>query len=767
MKAAVVDQRSRAQLLDELEKLAARLEEAQQALGAIRSGDVDAVVVSGPQGEQVFSLTGAETVYRLTVETMMEAALNVTPEGCILFCNARFSEFVQAPMERVIGRDLAEFVRSPDRETFRAVLQECRQRPVKQRVVFSVADGGLKATHLTGHALHHLKGLSLCLVATDLTDLENSAQQIDFLQDQQAIIQANQRELIEARRSALCLRDEALKARQEMENLNTDLRREIEDRRSAETSLRHLNRTLSACSHSNQAMTRVQEESAYLEEVCRIVVEDCGHAMVWIGYADQDGPKTVRPVAWAGFEAGYLETLKITWADTERGWGPTGTAIRTGKPSVCRNMLIDPKFAPWRDQALQRGYASSIGLPLRADGQVFGALTIYSREADPFAEAEVELLSRLADDLAYGISLLRLRAVHQEAQEALRESEERLRLALEAAQQGEWEINLDTETVIASPRVWELFGADSRHKLETWADWCGFVVEQDRPIVQQTAATAVGECGRYRAEFRVCRATDGALRWLHSDGQAQKDDQGRVVRLIGVIRDNTERKHVEDRLEVSLQEKEVLLKEVHHRVKNNMQVISSLVDLQAAALDDPALRGLFQDVRDRVRSMALVHEKLYQSESLARVDLAEYTRSLLTYLWRAHGSATAAIQLDLALQPVTLPMEEAVPYGLVLNEVLTNALKHAFRGRSGGEIQVALTTEADGRVCLGIRDNGVGLPAGLDWRQSPSLGLRLVQMLSGQLHGAVELRTSGAGTEFKLTFAPPQPRQDAGGENPA
>jgi len=203
-----------------------------------------------------------------------------------------------------------------------------------------------------------------------------------------------------------------------------------------EEELKRLNRTLKAISDSSKAMMRTTNETEYLHEVCRIVVEDCGHAMLWIGYAEDDEGKTVRPVAYAGFEEGYLETLNITWADTERGRGPTGMAIRTGKPSACRNMLTDPLFKPWREEAKKRGYASSIVFPLIASGKAFGAVTIYSREPDPFSADEVKLLAELADDLAYGITVIRFRAVYDKAKEALRESEERYRSLFSAMTDG-------------------------------------------------------------------------------------------------------------------------------------------------------------------------------------------------------------------------------------------------------------------------------------------------------------------------------------------
>jgi two-component sensor histidine kinase len=216
-----------------------------------------------------------------------------------------------------------------------------------------------------------------------------------------------------------------------------------------------------------------------------------------------------------------------------------------------------------------------------------------------------------------------------------------------------------------------------------------------------------------------------------------------------------ERKQSEERIRASLAEKEVLLKEIHHRVKNNMQVISSLVSLQAERLPDAAMREVLQDVTHRVRSMALVHEKLYQSADMARVEFAEYAQSLLAYLWRAQGAAAPGLRLALDLEPVPLSVNAAVPCGLILNELVSNALKHAFRDRASGVVSVSLRGGPQGQVCLRVRDNGTGLPAGFDWRQADSLGLHLVQMLAGQLHATVDV-SSKEGTEFAVTFDGPK-----------
>ena len=202
--------------------------------------------------------------------------------------------------------------------------------------------------------------------------------------------------------------------------------RDITERKHAQTELHRVNRALKVLSGCNQAMMRSSEETKFLQEVCQIIVEEGAYRMAWVGFAEQDEKKSVRPVAQAGFEEGYLGTVKITWADTERGKGPTGTAIRTGKPSICQNMLTDPKYTPWRLEASKRGYASSIALPLITDDRIIGALNIYAVEPDAFDPEEVKLLGELGQDLAYGITALRTRAERKRAEEALRQAHDDL-----------------------------------------------------------------------------------------------------------------------------------------------------------------------------------------------------------------------------------------------------------------------------------------------------------------------------------------------------
>jgi PAS domain S-box-containing protein len=199
--------------------------------------------------------------------------------------------------------------------------------------------------------------------------------------------------------------------------------KDVTERKRAEEELRRLNRALRTISECNQALVRASDESELLKLICEILVDHGGFRMAWVGYVEHDEAKRVRPVAHAGEELGYLSTLNVTWADEPLGRGPTGTAIRTERPSIARNIGGDATFAPWREEALRRGYASSIGLPLIADAKL-GALSLYSSEVDAFDPDEVELLSELANDLAYGVTALRNRSERERAENVLKKTQE-------------------------------------------------------------------------------------------------------------------------------------------------------------------------------------------------------------------------------------------------------------------------------------------------------------------------------------------------------
>jgi PAS domain S-box-containing protein len=250
------------------------------------------------------------------------------------------------------------------------------------------------------------------------------------------------------------------------------------------------------------------------------------------------------------------------------------------------------------------------------------------------------------------------------------------------------------------------------------------------------------------AKSGACVPVHWAASELHGAGG---EFQGIVCAALNIA----ERKEAEQQLRDSLEEKEVLLKEVHHRVKNNLQIISSLLALQARETTDPANRRMFEESQGRIRSMALIHEQLYQSGELARINFAEYARRLCEHLVDSTAEVQQRVRLNLAVEPIPLPLNCAIPCGMILNELISNALKHAFPGDRGGEIQVQFTFN-DGRNCLTVRDNGVGLDPAAAKAKSGSLGLKVVDALVKQLGGRLTIENH-AGAAFTIEFATEAP----------
>jgi two-component sensor histidine kinase len=224
-----------------------------------------------------------------------------------------------------------------------------------------------------------------------------------------------------------------------------------------------------------------------------------------------------------------------------------------------------------------------------------------------------------------------------------------------------------------------------------------------------------------------------------------------IVGATVFARDITERKLAENATQSALREKETLLREIHHRVKNNMQIISSLFNLQAGHIMDEEARRLLKEGQLRIRSMALIHEKLYKSRDLSTIDLASYIQSLLAYIIHFYKVDTRQIQLATDLEEVSLDINSAMPCGLLLNELISNALKHAFPGGRKGTVTIGLRREKDGTVELRIADDGVGIPEAMDFRATESLGLQIVNLLVEQLEGTIKLDKE-KGTSFTVNF---------------
>jgi two-component sensor histidine kinase len=228
------------------------------------------------------------------------------------------------------------------------------------------------------------------------------------------------------------------------------------------------------------------------------------------------------------------------------------------------------------------------------------------------------------------------------------------------------------------------------------------------------------------------------------------DDNGNTVGSVHVARDITQRKIMEDELQKALEDKDVLIKEVHHRVKNNLMIISSILSLQSRYIKDKEVQNIFKECQNRTRSLAIIHEKLYRSEDLNKIMINEYIESLVSSLYHSYTINSNRIKVRVDVENLEFDADTSIPLGLIINELFTNAMKHAFPGEKTGQIDVELHSDDDG-FKLEVSDNGVGFHEGLDYKNVDSLGLRLVNSLTEQIDGKLELKKS-EGTKFIVTF---------------
>jgi len=387
--------------------------------------------------------------------------------------------------------------------------------------------------------------------------------------------------------------------------------------------LRKVTQAYKALSACNQTVMRATEGGELLQEVCRIIVSECGYRLVWIGFAEHDQARTVRPVAQAGYEAGYLETINLTWADTERGLGPTGTAIRTKKPVINREVLTNPDFAPWRAEAIKRGYASSAALPLfTGEQEALGALNVYAAEPDAFTPEEVTLLLELAGDLAYGLESLRVRAANARAEEALRKSETLLNATQRLSKVGGWEFDVASGQSFWTAETYRIHEMLRDAVLDHVQESLKCYRPEDRLSISGAFQRAIEQGEAYDLEFPFTTFKGKSL-WVRTTAQPIVDEGGRVVRVIGNIMDITERKRAEESLRESESRLRTLMdhipaevwamnKSLHFTLQNaaSVRVVGHVVGQRLEDLALPAeVKTRFMEQDQQVLDGKTLHEE--------------------------------------------------------------------------------------------------------------------------------------------------------------
>ena len=401
------------------------------------------------------------------------------------------------------------------------------------------------------------------------------------------------------------------------------------------------------------------------------------------------------------------------------------------------------------DPRNERGRLNELFGPLRCIVDVpfsYGTFSVHSRAADAFSDRDIVFFGELAEALSEGFH-------RREDLKQLALSEQRYRTLVETPNFVVMLLDPEGNYLYVSPQIEE---------------WLGYRPEEfyrDKDMRQQIIhPDDLGAAETFRHVGRSSAVHAVEYRWQHKDGQYRwasgaifpiyeeiEDRQvNRVSMLQIVVQDITERKRGEEQIRTSLAEKEVLLKEIHHRVKNNLQIISSLLHLQSTKSEDEELLRAFEDSQHRIRSMALIHEELYQSDDLAQLDFVAYVRRLSEHLLESFGMDEERIHLNIRMDGVRLTIDKAIPMGLIISELVSNSLKHAFPEDAQGLIAIELRTDGEDPFCLTVGDDGVGFPEDIDYLTTDSLGLRLVNTLVDQLKANLVM-VDAPGTTFTIT----------------
>ena len=625
-------------LTDEMQSLRTRLAETEELRRAISEGDLDALVLPGPEGKVVFTLDSADRAYRVLVETMNEGTATLAFDGTILYCNRRFAELLRMPIQAIIGTSVYRFIAPESAITFKMLLKHEKNT---EEINFRLEDGKSLPVYMSVSSLQ-IEGSpnAWCLVTTDLKKLKKAEEKIEHLAN---IVESS-------------------------------------------------------------------NDSIVTESLDGIITSWNKGAEQIYGYSAE-------------------EVL--------------GKPISILEPSILVEETVELAELIKQGDKIHN-YET---LQLRKDGTIINVSLTLSPIYD--TPGELTAISVIARNITKS----------KNAEKELQQSEERYRIVTEQTGQMVYDYDLKTFKNTWAGAIEEVTGYNFEEFQKLGKDfWNENILDSDPNRVYKKFQDKDKKTGdRFKEELRL-RRKDGTYGYIENSGVYLMDSDGQPYRAIGVLRDITEKREAEKALaEID----KLRIKEIHHRIKNNLQVISSLLDLQAEKFEDETVKKAFGESQDRVVSMALIHEELYNGEGIHTdtLDFSAYLQKLAENLFQTYSLRSKNIHLCTDLEEnLFFDMDTAVPLGIVVNELVSNSLKHAFQGKDNGEILVKLhREESKSEDCksasfiLTISDNGIGIPENLEIEELNSLGLQLVTSLVDQLDGELELKRNG-GTEFIIRF---------------
>jgi PAS domain S-box-containing protein len=703
-------ERTNAELLAEIQELRDRLAISEETLRSIQQGEVDALVISTPQGPRIFTLQTADQSYRLLVEEMEQGAVILSTEGLIVYCNQSFAGLLQQPLDQLIGSYFQRFLSPQDACLFEARVKQVEKGRRHAMELFLMAPAAQIPAYLSISLLKIDQAVMICVVITDLT------------------AQKRHQETLASERLARLILEQAGEAILVCDHTGTIIR-------------------------FSQVASQIWGKNLFWQPL---------EALGLLALVPSQVAAPIKPeetIDYSHIEGVPQRKVPFTIAAVLQGASIQDLEVEAeSQNGKVLNLMLNARPLRDTDNHFQGAVVVLTDITRRKQTEI-ALIESQSKLQQQLAEIEaiyqsapiglnvldtnlcfVRINQRLADLNGMSIEAHIGHTMRDLFPEMANQAEPLLYSVL-ATGEPVFDVEISSEIPTPPPEQ------------RTWLASYFPLKQGDRIIGINTVCKDITEHKLLEAERQT---VEEFLR------QSKEELEARVAERTATLNQTIiELQNAEEYILASLREKEVLLQEIHHRVKNNLGIVSSLLQMQIRRTQDPQTTIILQDSQNRIASIAMVHEKLYRSKDLSKIDCAQYIQDLTVYLFDSYNISSDQITLTVHVENGQLDTETVIPCGLIINELVSNALKHAFPNNQQGKIRVELAPviESVGATSqplftLTIQDNGIGLPQDLDIKQTKTLGLTLVQGLVKQIGGTIEINRQ-QGTEFKITFIKP------------
>ena len=654
------------------------------------AANVLAAAIERQQSET--ALRESEAQYRRTIETAAEGIWTLNADRHTTFVNPRMAKMLGYSPEEMLGRPMSDFM---EETCWASAMENFGQRPQdtteQHDFQFRAQDGSPLWAIVSATPIFTATGQysGALMMLTDITDRKRAEAAVE--------------------------------------------RQHLKSKLFAEIALK-ICRSLQLDDILQTTVTEVQK------------ILDCDRVSIYRLLPDGSGHAIAEVV-----EPGHSSLLDLCWPSSIFGSDRQQYFLEGKAMAIADVERADDQTAP-NLLALMRkwGVRAKLVVPILQHDRIWGFIVAHQCCAPrSWTDLETQLLQHLADRVGIALAQAQLLAARQK-------SEARFRAMFEQAAVGIVQNDLDGRFIRCNQKSGDILGYPCEELLTKMLG----EITHPKDIAQCNAALArlLGdEIQTFSMEQRFTRK-NGSIVWVNLTVSLVRAPLGQPDYFLGVMEDISDRKaafyereQAQAKLKASLYEKEVLLKEIHHRVKNNLYIISNLLDLQSETLEDEASKQLFADSQNRLQTMALIHEQLYKSKDLATVDFTNYVRNLVNNLYYSYDNTNGKIEIAIDADSLLLNLETAIPCGLLINELITNSFKYAFPESRSGTIAIQINCDRHENINLIVRDDGIGIPENLDWQNTSSLGLRLVNILAEQLEANIALDRHN-GTSFHLVF---------------